>query len=99
MATFPLPTMTSLVHQPGQPKVDLAPQILMRPQHDAAGSRKDLTGGRGTVEGHFTFTLVERAAVDPHEARHTAETREARHCAGTVQMMRRDGPTPNTLTP
>ena len=74
MATFPLPTMTSLVHQPGQPKVDLAPQILMRPQHDAAGSRKDLTGGRGTVEGHFAFTLVERAAVDPHEERHKAET-------------------------
>ena len=62
VATFPLPTMASLVHE-AEAKVDLASQMLMRPQDDATDTRN----GRGTVEGHFTFTLVERAAVDPQE--------------------------------
>ena len=76
MATLLIPSMASLVHQPAQAqaRVDLGSQILMRPQHDATGTRKDVTGGRGSVEGHFTFTLVDRPATDPQEARHRAET-------------------------
>ena len=45
----------------------ISPVSRFRPQHGASGSRKDLTGGRGTVEGHFTFTLLDRATEEAAE--------------------------------
>ena len=42
VATLPIPSMASLAQQPAQAhaQVDLGSQILMRPQHDATGTRK-----------------------------------------------------------
>ena len=44
--------------------LDISPASRCRPQHGASGSRKDLAGGRGAVEGHFTFTLLDRATEE-----------------------------------
>ena len=57
----------------------VSPTSRRRPQHGASGSRKDLTGGRGTVEGHFTFTLVERAAEE------SPRQREAQRATAEMQ--------------
>ena len=57
----------------------VSPTSGCRPQHGASGSRKDLTGGRGTVEGHFTFTLVERAAEE------SPRQREAQRATAEMQ--------------
>ena len=70
--TFELPHLDSLVGYKGADgrstdRVQLPSKVLMRPEHTQAGSGKDVGGSRGTLDGHFSFSLVDRgdaAAMD-----------------------------------